>query len=168
MASGAGSHIGTGGMITKVLAAKRAATSGAHTIIANGRELNVLPRLANGEVIGTHLKAVGDKLSARQQWMADHLQLRGSLVLDVGACKALVQDGKSLLSIGVLRVEGEFSRGDIVACLDEAGKSLARGIVNYSASESRLIARKASSDIVTMLGYVAEPELMHRDNMVRI
>ena len=168
MAGGAGSSIGKGGMITKVLAAKRAAHSGAHTIIANGREPNVLPRLAAGEVIGTHLKAVGDKLSARKQWMADHLQLRGSVVLDAGACKALQQDGKSLLPIGVLSVEGEFSRGDVVACTNEAGTHLSRGIVNYSAAEARLIARKASSEIAAVLGYVAEPELMHRDNMVKV
>ncbi len=173
MAGGAGSSLGKGGMITKILAAKRAAHSGAHTIIANGREPNVLPRLAAGEAIGTHLKAVGDKLSARKQWMADHLQLRGSVVLDAGACKALQQDGKSLLPIGVLSVEGEFSRGDVVACMSEsmngeAGAHLARGIVNYSAAEARLIARKASSEIEAVLGYVAEPELMHRDNMVRV
>jgi glutamate 5-kinase len=173
MAGGAGSSLGKGGMITKILAAKRAARSGAHTIIANGREANVLPRLAAGEAIGTHLKAVGDKLSARKQWMADHLQLRGSVVLDAGACKALQQDGKSLLPIGVLSVEGDFSRGDVVACLSEckdgeAGTHLARGIVNYSAAEARLIARKASSEIEGVLGYVAEPELMHRDNMVRV
>ncbi len=168
MAGGAGSSIGKGGMITKVLAAKRAAHSGAHTIIANGREPNVLPRLAAGEVIGTHLKAVGDKLSARKQWMADHLQLRGSVVLDAGACKALQQDGKSLLPIGVLSVDGDFSRGDVVACTNEAGTHLARGIVNYSAAEARLISRKASSEIAAVLGYVAEPELMHRDNMVKV
>jgi glutamate 5-kinase len=173
MAGGAGSSIGKGGMITKVLAAKRAAHSGAHTIIANGREANVLARLAAGEVIGTHLKAVGDKLSARKQWMADHLQLRGCVVLDAGACKALQQDGKSLLPIGVITVEGDFNRGDVVACMSEgkdgkAGTHMARGIVNYSAAEARLIARKASGEIEALLGYVAEPELMHRDNMVVI
>jgi glutamate 5-kinase len=166
MAGGAGSSIGKGGMITKVLAAKRAAHSGAHTIIANGREPNVLPRLAAGEVIGTHLQAVGDKLSARKQWMADHLQLRGSVVLDAGACKALQLDGKSLLPIGVLAVDGDFARGDVVACTNEAGTQLARGIINYSASEARLISRKSSADIEGVLGYIAESELIHRDNIV--
>ncbi len=168
MAGGAGSSIGKGGMLTKILAAKRAAFSGAHTIIASGREASVLPRLAAGEVIGTHLRAVGDKLSARKQWMADHLQLRGSLVLDAGACAALQSGGKSLLPIGVLRVEGDFSRGDVVACCAENGVAIARGIVNYSASEARLIARKPSSEIAALLGYAAEPELMHRDNSVMV
>lgn len=168
MAGGAGSSIGKGGMLTKVLAAKRAAQSGAHTVIANGREANVLQRLAAGEAIGTHLQAVGDKLSARQQWMADHLQLRGSVVLDAGACKALQHAGKSLLPIGVLQVVGDFARGDVVACKDESGKDLARGIIHYSAAEARLIARKASSEIEAVLGYMAEPELMHRDNMVML
>lgn len=168
MAGGAGSSLGKGGMLTKILAAKRAAFSGAHTIIASGREANVLPRLAAGELIGTHLQAVGDKLSARKQWMADHLQLRGSVVLDAGACKALHADGKSLLPIGVLRVEGDFARGDVVACCNEAGQAIARGIVNYSAAEARLIARKASHEIEAVLGYAAEPELVHRDNAVLV
>ena len=168
MAGGAGSSLGKGGMLTKILAAKRAAHSGAHTIIASGRESNVLPRLAAGEVIGTHLQAIGDTLSARKQWMADHLQLRGSVVLDAGACKALQQDGKSLLPIGVLRVEGDFSRGDVVACVNEAGAHLARGVVNYSATEARLIIKKPSSEIEAVLGYVAEPELVHRDHMVQV
>ena len=168
MAGGAGSSLGKGGMLTKILAAKRAAFSGAHTIIASGREPNVLPRLAAGELIGTHLQARGDKLTARQQWMADHLQLRGSVVLDAGACFALQSGGKSLLPIGVLRVEGDFSRGDVVACCNEQGTVIARGIVNYSAAEARLIARKPSSDIAAILGYAAEPELMHRDNAVMV
>ena len=167
MAGGAGTGIGKGGMLTKVLAAKRAAASGAHTIIASGREPNVLPRLAAGELIGTHLAAVGDTLSARKQWMADHLQLAGTLTLDDGAVSALAS-GKSLLSIGVTLVTGDFTRGEVVACQDSAGKLLARGMVNYSATEARLIARKPSGEIESILGYVAEPELMHRDNMVMV
>ena len=165
MAGGAGTGIGKGGMLTKVLAAKRAATSGAHTIIASGREPNVLPRLAAGEVIGTHLAAVGDTLSARKQWMADHLQLRGRLLLDDGACAAL-KIGKSLLPVGVVTVEGEFNRGDVIAVCNQSGAILARGMVNYTAFEARLISRRPSSEIEVVLGYVAEAELMHRDNMV--
>jgi glutamate 5-kinase len=168
MAGGAGSNLGKGGMITKILAAKRAAYSGAHTIIASGREPNILPRLAAGEKLGTHLESVGDILSARKQWLADHLQLRGSVILDTGACQALTVDRKSLLPIGVIRVEGDFSRGEVVACVNELGVSIARGIVNYSAAEVRLIMRKTSTDIVTILGYVAEPEVIHCDNMMSI
>lgn len=168
MAGGAGSNFGKGGMITKILAAKRAAYSGAHTIIASGREPNILPRLAAGEKLGTHLEAVGDILSARKQWLADHLQLRGSVILDSGACQALMVDRKSLLPIGIIRVEGDFSRGEVVACVNELGVAIARGIVNYSAAEVRLIMRKASTDIATILGYVAEHEVIHRDNMMNI
>lgn len=165
MAGGAGSSLGKGGMITKILAAKRAAFSGAHTIIANGKEPNVLPRLALGEKIGTHLQAIGDTLSARKQWLADHLQLRGSLLLDIGACHALTVDNKSLLPIGIIKVVGDFSRGEVVACINESGLTIARGIVNYSAAEVRLILRKTSRDIHSILGYTAGSEVIHRDNM---
>ena len=166
MAGGAGSSLGRGGMLTKILAAKRAAGSGAHTVIASGREPNILERLAGGECIDTELRASVPMLSARKQWLADHLQLRGRITLDEGAAKALTRDGKSLLPIGVTAVEGEFERGDVVACIDASGQELARGLINYSASDTRRIMRKASSQIAAILGSMEAPELMHRDNLV--
>ena len=166
MAGGAGSHIGRGGMITKVLAAKRAARSGAHTVIASGHERNVLPRLLQGESIGTLLTASSLSLDARKQWLADHLQVSGKVTLDAGAVRVLRNEGKSLLSIGVTQVSGEFQRGAVVAVLDTEGRDIARGLINYSAAESRRIAGKASGEIEDILGYVDEPELIHRDNLV--
>ncbi len=166
MAGGAGSHIGLGGMRTKVLAAKRAARSGAHTVIASGREDNVLPRLVQGERIGTQIVAESATLAARKQWLADHLQVRGQIVLDAGAVRALSVDGKSLLPIGVYEVAGDFERGEVVSCLDEARREIARGLINYSAAETRRILRAPSNKIEARLGYVGEPELIHRDNLV--
>lgn len=166
MAGGAGSGIGTGGMLTKVLAAKRAAHSGAHTIIASGHERNVLTRLAQGEFIGSELRAVLPVWSARKQWLADHLRLRGRVVLDDGAVQALMREGKSLLPIGVTDVEGEFGRGDVVACVDSQGRECARGLINYSSVDTRRILRQPSSQIARILGSMTEPELMHRDNLV--
>ncbi|AKM30128.1 glutamate 5-kinase [Pandoraea faecigallinarum] len=166
MAGGAGTNIGRGGMLTKILAAKRAATSGAHTVIASGREADVLVRLAGGEAIGTQLVARTAVLTARKQWMADHLQVRGRVVIDAGACKKLMEEGKSLLPIGVIDVEGTFARGEVIACVDEAGHEVARGLSNYSASETRLIRRHPSSDIEQVLGFANEPELIHRDNLI--
>lgn len=166
MAGGAGSSIGTGGMLTKILAAKRAARSGAHTVIASGREKNVLVRLSAGEAIGTHLEATQMKTAARKQWLADHLRMSGKLVLDAGAVKVLKTDGKSLLPIGVTAVEGYFERGDVVACVDLEGKEIARGLVNYNASEAARIMRKSSSEIESILGYVDAAELIHRDNLI--
>ncbi|MCU0921957.1 MAG: glutamate 5-kinase [Burkholderiaceae bacterium] len=166
MAGGAGSAIGRGGMITKVLAAKRAAGSGASTVIAWGREPNVLLRLAAGERIGSALVARTAKLTARKQWMLDHLQLRGAVVIDDGAVQKLRDEGKSLLPIGVLEVQGDFQRGDVIAVRGVGGKELARGLANYSSTESRLIARKPSTHIEAALGYVNEPELVHRTNLV--
>jgi glutamate 5-kinase len=166
MAGGAGSDIGRGGMLTKVMAAKRAARSGAHTVIASGHEPDVLVMLAQGKAIGTQLLAETMTLAARKQWLADHLQMRGNLILDEGAVKALTIGGSSLLSIGVTRINGDFERGEVVGCLDPAGKEIARGLVNYSAAETRRILRRASNDIETILGYVGEPELIHRDNLV--
>ncbi len=147
MAGGAGSAVGSGGMLSKVLAAKRAARSGASTVIADGREENVLTRLAAGEEIGTSLVAPDVSLGARKQWLADHVQLAGRLTLDAGAVRALVRDGKSLLPIGVVRVEGSFERGEIVGCFDPDGREIARGLVNYSAPETARILRKPSSEI---------------------
>ena len=166
MAGGAGTGIGRGGMLTKILAAKRAAASGAHTVIAWGREERVLSRLADGEMIGTQLTAQTAQLTARKQWMADHLQTAGSVILDDGAVQMLTAHGKSLLPIGVVEVGGEFGRGDVITCLNGQGRALARGITNYSSSEARRILRRPSSEIESVLGFVEEPELIHRDNMV--
>ncbi|ARU20659.1 glutamate 5-kinase [Ralstonia pseudosolanacearum] len=166
MAGGAGSSIGKGGMLTKIVAAKRAAKSGAHTVIASGREADVLARLAGGEAIGTQLRAPTGRMAARKQWMIDHLQLRGRVVLDAGAVDKLTAGGKSLLPIGVTEVQGEFARGEVISCVDTAGREVARGLTNYSAAEARLIARKASSEIEAVLGYVSAAELVHRDNLV--
>jgi len=166
MAGGAGSSIGRGGMITKVLAAKRAAGSGASTVIAWGREPDVLLRLAAGARIGSALVARTAKLAARKQWMVDHLQLRGAVVVDDGAVQKLRDEGKSLLPIGVVQVHGDFQRGDVIAVRSAGGKELARGLANYSSTETRLIARKPSTQIEVALGYVNEPELIHRTNLV--
>ncbi|WP_374675975.1 glutamate 5-kinase [Ideonella sp.] len=166
MAGGAGTSIGRGGMITKILAAKRAARSGASTVIAWGREPDVLLRLAAGERIGTALLARMPKVAARKQWMADHLQLRGAVRVDDGAVIKLRDEGKSLLPIGVVDVEGDFHRGDVIAVRSLAGAEVARGLANYSSAEARLIARKPSSQIGGLLGYESEPELIHRDNLV--
>jgi len=166
MAGGAGSSIGRGGMLTKILAAKRAARSGAHTVIASGHEPDVLNRLMDGMSIGTLLEAPTLSLAARKQWLADHLQVSGQLMLDAGAVRALRSEGKSLLPIGVIKVLGEFKRGEVVAILNEHNQDIARGLSNYSSDEAQRIARHASLEIETILGYVAEPELVHRDNLV--
>ena len=166
MAGGAGSSIGRGGMLTKILAAKRAAGSGASTVIAWGREPDVLLRLAAGEAIGTALLAGTPKLAARKQWMADHLQLRGAVTVDAGAVLKLRDEGKSLLPIGVTEVEGDFHRGDVIAVRSQTGIEIARGLANYASGEARLIARKPSSQIAGLLGFSNEPELIHRDNLV--
>jgi len=166
MAGGAGSAVGTGGMLTKVLAAKRAARSGAHTVIASGREHNVLVRLAQGEPIGSELHAELPVWSARKQWLADHLRLRGNVVLDAGAVRAVLHEGKSLLPIGITAVSGTFERGDVVALIDAEGHECARGLVNYSSADARRIIRTPSAGIAAILGSMTAPELVHRDNMV--
>ncbi len=166
MAGGAGSAIGRGGMLTKVLAARRAARSGASTVIACGREPDVLTRLAAGDAIGTQLSAERNSLAARKQWLADHVQLAGRLELDDGAVRALTREGKSLLPIGVVAVAGDFERGEVVGCFGPDGREVARGLVNYGAQEAARILRKPSSEIEAILGYVDEPEIIHRDNLV--
>jgi glutamate 5-kinase len=166
MAGGAGSSIGRGGMLTKILAAKRAAGSGASTVIAWGREPDALIRLTQGDAIGTLLIAQTQKNQARKQWMADHLQMRGAVVVDAGAAAKVRDEGKSLLPIGMLQVEGEFSRGDVIAVRDETGLEIARGLANYASAEARLLCRKPSSEFERLLGYAAEPEMLHRDNLV--
>ncbi len=166
MAGGAGSSIGKGGMITKILAAKRAARSGASTVIAWGRERDALLRLASGEPIGTLLVAPTQKSQARKRWMADHLQLRGAVLVDEGAVAKLVREGKSLLPIGMTAVEGEFSRGEVIAVRDVSGGEIARGLANYASAEARLLCRRPSAEIEKLLGYMAEPEMIHRTNLV--
>ena len=165
MAGGSGTQFGKGGMITKVIAAKRAARSGAHTVIASGREEDVIVRLARGESLGTLLISETQPLTARKQWLADHLQLKGKLILDGGAIHAL-REGKSLLPIGVVMVQGEFERGAAVACVSAYGREIARGLINYGSSDARRIARRASQDIEEILGYIDEPEIIHRDNLM--
>jgi len=165
MAGGAGA-LGSGGMITKVQAARRAARSGAHTAIAFGREPRVLTRLFEGESIGTLLVAQTRPVAARKQWLADHLKPAGRIVLDAGAVKALVKDGKSLLAIGATAVDGSFERGEVVSIAGPDGREIARGLVNYGATDTARILRKPTSEIESVLGYIAEPELIHRDNLV--
>ncbi len=166
MAGGAGSSLGRGGMITKILAARRAAGSGASTVIAWGREPDALLRLSQGESIGTLLVAPTQKTQARKQWMVDHLQMRGSVTVDAGAVQKLRSGGSSLLPIGMTAVDGDFSRGDVIAIRSDNGVEVARGLANYASAEARLLCRKPSSAFEKLLGYMAEPEMVHRDNLV--
>ena len=166
MAGGAASTLSKGGMITKILAAKRAARSGAGTVIASGREDRVLTRLASGEMIGTQLNPSSTVRHARKQWIADHLRASGALILDDGAATALVAKHTSLLPVGVVRVEGSFRRGDVVSCLNAAGAEIARGLVNYGSEDAARICRAHTEEIEARLGYMEQPEMIHRDNMV--
>ena len=166
MAGGAASTLSKGGMITKILAAKRAALSGAPTIIASGREKDVLIRLSQGEAIGTELSPRQAPMHARSQWLADHLRCEGRVILDAGAAAALLKRKTSLLPVGVKAVEGDFVRGDVVACTDEKGVEIARGLANYASSEIRMIKGKHTEEIEGVLGYCAQPEFIHRDNLV--
>jgi glutamate 5-kinase len=165
MAGGAGSGISRGGMITKIRAAQRAARSGAHTLIVSGREPDSLLTATQGKDIGTLLYAVESPLAARKQWLADHLQLAGSLTLDTGAVQALA-GGRSLLAVGVTSVDGDFQRGAAIACRAPDGREVARGLINYSSSEARRIAGHGTQDIEGLLGYIDSAELIHRDNMI--
>ncbi len=167
MAGGSG-LLGRGGMRTKLLAAAKAARSGAATVIASGREREVLPRVLAGEPIGTYLKPAEERMAARKRWLADQMQVRGRLRLDAGAVKVLREAGRSLLPVGVQAVEGVFRRGELVACIDPGGQEVARGLANYGSEEAAKILGKASSQIEAILGYVDEPELIHRDNMVLV
>lgn len=166
VAGGSVSGLGRGGMITKVRAAELAARSGARTHICSGRSPDVLTQLADGDNPGTTLLPDTSVFNARKQWLAGHLQMRGRLILDAGAVSRLRESGSSLLPVGVVDVAGEFSRGEMVSCEDESGKRIACGLVNYDAEEALLIRRRKSSEIQDVLGYVSEPELIHRDNMV--
>ena len=166
MAAGSGGALGRGGMLTKVRAAARAARSGVLTLIASGDEENVLQRIAADEVLGTRLTPACAPFAARKQWLAGQLQVRGRLTLDDGAVNKLRSSGSSLLPVGVTRVEGDFKRGELVVCLGPSGDEIARGLVNYSASEAEKIIGQPSSQIEALLGYVDEVELVHRDNLV--
>jgi glutamate 5-kinase len=166
MAGRGAGELGRGGMLTKVLAGRRAARSGTATVIAHGQTPEVLLHIAGGEHIGTLLRPARGPLTARKQWLAGHLQVRGQLTLDRGAVCVLQHRGGSLLAVGVTLVAGNFDRGEMVACVDPQGNEVARGLVNYSASETRKIMGHPSYRIEELLGYVDEPELIHRDNLV--
>lgn len=165
-AAGGSGVFGRGGIRTKLVAAEKAAGSGAATVIAPAHDDNVLQRIIDGENVGTLLKPAQGRIAARKQWLAGHLQICGALTLDDGAVRVIREAGKSLLPVGVKAVEGNFVRGEIVACVDDEGREVARGLVNYSAQESARIVGRPSGQIESILGYVDEPELIHRDNMV--
>ncbi|MEX0739628.1 MAG: glutamate 5-kinase [Pseudohongiella sp.] len=164
--AGGGGSLGRGGMITKITAARLAARSGARTIIASGREPDVLTRLAQGESIGTRLLPDKQPMAARKQWLAGHLKAKGQLVIDAGAVRVLRESGRSLLPVGVTAVNGQFDRGEMVVCVDETGQEIARGLVNYDSREAAQILRQSSRQIETVLGYVGDVEMIHRDNLV--
>lgn len=167
----AGAHsgsLGRGGMVTKVRAARLAARSGAYTVIVGGRIDNVIVRLKEAESLGTLLSPVTDRQLARKQWLAGHLQTKGSLVLDDGAVRALKKGGNSLLPIGVVSVSGRFRRGDMVACVDSEGVEVARGLVNYETDDARRIVKTPSGKIMDVLGFCNEEELIHCDNLVLV
>ncbi|MAK43567.1 MULTISPECIES: glutamate 5-kinase [Spongiibacter] len=166
MVGGSAGSLGRGGMMTKLRAARLAARSGANTLIAGGREPDVLSRALSGEALGTLLLAKEPPMTARKKWLAGQLRLRGSVVVDDGAARVLRQQGRSLLSVGVVAARGQFERGDLVSCIDAEGREVARGLVNYRADEVVRIAGKPTAEIAEILGYLAEPELIHRDNMV--
>jgi len=166
--AGSGGALGRGGMQTKLSAARLASRSGAITVIANGREPQVIARLLDGEQLGTLLTPDSGPVAARKQWLAGQLKAKGRLLLDDGAVKVLRHSGRSLLAVGVTAIDGRFERGDVVVCMDLQGAEIARGLVNYDAAEVELIKGKSSDRIEELLGYAGEPELIHRDNMVMI
>ncbi len=166
MATGSKDGLGRGGMLTKVQSASLAARSGAATVIAHGLESTILQRLSQGERLGTLFLADSDKESARKQWIAGHLQVSGELVLDEGAVKVLKSQKTSLLAVGVDEVRGDFVRGDMVACVDADGQVIAQGLVNYGSDEAQKIKGQASDQIEAILGFVVEPELINRDNLI--
>ena len=164
---GAGT-LGRGGMVTKIRAARLAARSGAHTIIASGREDRVLSRLMSGENMGTFLYAEVSPMAARKRWIAGQLRAKGDIVIDAGAVRALQQRGVSLLAAGIVQCRGSFSRGDVVRCVDQTGAVIAQGLSNYSAVEVDAIKGVASDKYTDVIGYAAEAEVLHRDNLVLI
>ncbi len=164
----AAGSLGSGGMQTKVIAAQKAARSGTSTIIAYGNEKDVILRVIEGEKIGTKLMASEGHTAARKQWLAGHMRCAGNLILDDGAVSVLKQSGASLLPIGVKEVKGDFRRGEVVSCLTQGGLEIARGLVNYSADEAKLIIGHPSREIPKLLGYEDDEELMHRDNLIML
>lgn len=166
MAGGAASSFSKGGMITKVIAAKRAAQSGASTVIVYGREPRVLQRLAAGETIGTELVCYQPRILARKSWIADHLNIEGAVLLDAGAARAIMKGNTSLLPVGVKEVRGDFKRGDVIAVLSPEGDELARGLAGYSSSDTVRIAGHHTEEIEGILGFIEQPELIHKDNLV--
>jgi glutamate 5-kinase len=166
MATEGTGQLGRGGMATKLLAARRAARSGAATVILSGKNPNNIQLLAAGEGVGTLLWPDNEPMTARQQWLVGHLRPQGQIILDDGAVAVIMQNGRSILPVGIKLIEGDFKRGDLVICLDMNGKEIARGLVNYSAKEAQLIKGHSSAEIETLLGYIDEPELIHRDNLV--
>ncbi|MBK5930304.1 glutamate 5-kinase [Halochromatium salexigens] len=166
VAGGSGGGLGSGGMVTKVRAARLAARSGCTTLIASGRAADGLARLGQGEPVGTLLSPVQEPQAARKQWLAGHLRVSGRLVLDAGAARALREQGRSLLAVGVKAVRGQFKRGEVVACVDEQGQEIARGLVNYDVQETLRIQGQPSAAFVDILGYIDDEELIHRDNLV--
>ena len=166
IAGGSGGILGRGGMKTKLQAARLAARSGCHTLIAGGRNADIVLRIAAGESVGTLLLADKAPLAARKQWLVGQLQVRGTLVLDEGASKVLRQQGRSLLAVGVTAVKGSFTRGELVSCIDNQGNEVCRGLVNYSSEEAQLIKGKSTEQFVDILGYLEDEELIHRDNLV--
>jgi glutamate 5-kinase len=166
VAGGSVTGLGTGGMVTKVRAARLAARSGTPTVIAPGRGEDVLRRIGEGEGVGTLLVPFQGPQAARKQWLAGHLQVRGRLTLDAGAVSALREKGTSLLAVGVKEVQGTFNRGEVVACVDESGCEVARGLVNYDVQEVTTVKGQPSSRFEAILGYIDEQELIHRDNLV--
>ena len=164
--AGPSSAVGRGGMRTKLEAARKAARSGTFTIIADGAVSGILLQIRDGVDLGTLLTPPGSRLAARKQWLASQLQVKGRLFLDSGATQVLTRDGRSLLPVGVSNMEGDFKRGELVTCVSPEGNEVARGLVNYSAGETHQIMGHSSDEIETLLGYVNEPELIHRDNMV--
>lgn len=165
MAGGSG-KLGRGGMATKITAARLAARSGARTIIASGREPDVLVRLAKGEMVGTRLLPERQPVAARKQWLAGQLKVKGTLTLDAGAEKVLKESGRSLLPVGVTAVSGNFDRGEVVSCINTDGAEVARGLVNYSAKEAQKLLKQPSRKIESILGYAGDAEMIHRDNLV--
>ena len=165
MAGEGSGTLGRGGMATKLLAARRAARSGAATVILSGKETENLRHLAAGKGVGTLLWPDDEPMTARQQWLLTH-QVKGQVILDDGAVSVIRQQGKSVLPIGVIAVEGEFLRGELVLCCDGAGKEVARGLVNYNYDETSRLMGHASSEIETLLGYIDAEELIHKDNLV--
>ena len=166
LAGGSNSALGRGGMITKLQAARLAARSGCNTVIVGGRNSGILTAVTQGAEVGTLLTASQQPLAARKQWLAGQLQVKGQLVLDAGAIKVLQQQGRSLLAVGVTQVKGQFTRGELVSCIDTDGQEIARGLVNYNSAEAARIQGQGTEHFAEILGYREDDELIHRDNMV--